>query len=70
MIVDQPVYFVIHSADLTPEQITRHLRVEPTETEVKQSRRGKRDGRLIPSQHEWRLDSDLATFPSRWPSPP
>ncbi|MFB4288760.1 DUF4279 domain-containing protein [Nonomuraea sp. ATR24] len=60
MIVDQQVYFVIHSDELDPSQITQHVGVEPTRSEAKESRRGRKSGRLIPPRHEWILDSGLA----------
>ncbi|MFI7615574.1 DUF4279 domain-containing protein [Nonomuraea terrae] len=59
MIVEQRVYFLIQSDELAPDQITRHLGVQPTRTEVKESRRGGRSGRLLPPRHEWMTDSGL-----------
>lgn len=59
MIIEQRVYFMIQTSDLSPEQITRHLGVEPTQTEVKESHRGSRSGRLIPPRHNWVMGSGL-----------
>lgn len=60
MIVEQQVYFRIQSDELDPEQITQYVGVEPTRSEAKESRRGRKSGRLIPPRHEWMLDSGLA----------
>jgi hypothetical protein len=59
VIVEQQVYFVIQSDELTPEQITRHLGVEPTRSKAKESRHGERSGRPLPPRHEWVIDSGL-----------
>ncbi|GAA1764455.1 DUF4279 domain-containing protein [Nonomuraea bangladeshensis] len=60
MIVEQQVYFMIQSDEYDPEQITRYVGVEPTRSEAKESRRGRKSGRLLPPRHEWMLDSGLA----------
>ncbi|MET7336027.1 DUF4279 domain-containing protein [Nonomuraea sp. NPDC005650] len=60
MIVEQQVYFMIESDELDPGQITQYGGVEPTRSEAKESRRGRKSGRLIPPQHKWMLDSGLA----------
>ncbi|WP_103957050.1 DUF4279 domain-containing protein [Nonomuraea solani] len=60
MIVEQRVYFMIKSDELDPGQITQYVGVEPTRSEAKESRLGRKSGRLIPPRHEWALDSGLA----------
>lgn len=51
---------MIQSDDLDPEQVTQHVGVEPSRSEAKESRRGRKSGLLIPLRHEWILDSGLA----------
>ncbi|MGP3961942.1 DUF4279 domain-containing protein [Nonomuraea sp. 3N208] len=60
MIVEQQVYFMIQSDELDPGQISQYVGVEPTRSEAKESRRGRKSGRLLPPRHEWLLDSRLA----------
>ncbi|MEW1837524.1 DUF4279 domain-containing protein [Nonomuraea angiospora] len=59
MIVKQQVYFMIQSDELDPGQITQYVGVEPTRPKAKESRRGRKSGRLIPPRHEWIMDSGL-----------
>ncbi|TXK35721.1 DUF4279 domain-containing protein [Nonomuraea sp. C10] len=60
MIVEQQVYFMIQSDEFDPGQITQYVGVEPTRSEAKESRLGRKSGRLLPPRHEWMLDSGLA----------
>lgn len=51
---------MIQSDELDPGQIARYVGVEPTRSEAKESRRGRKSGHLIPPRHNWMLDSGLA----------
>ncbi|WP_343955190.1 DUF4279 domain-containing protein [Nonomuraea longicatena] len=64
MIVEQRVYFMIQSDELDPGRITQYVGVEPTRSEAKESRRGRKSERLMPPRHEWMLDSGLAATTS------
>jgi hypothetical protein len=57
MIDKQRVYFLIQSDHLDPDEITRHVGVEPTRVRVKESEIGPKTGDPAPPRHEWIVES-------------